>query len=223
MRNVENEMMTRSEIVLAALAAGGAGASFSIFRLQKLLFLIDQEASDLIGGRRFQFSAGEFGPYEVHIHEDLGLLVENAEILVDDPTSVSAVELTTKGLRRGDQILLCLSDEARQAVADLTRWMLSRSVAEILAEIFDRYPEMAENSMLRVRPSGYPRPLDECSKAPFLSGMASAIDFAGTLRRNFSKWIDIEYEGEGIASDWDAVGESFRDAMSLTTSEHTST
>ena len=223
MRNVDNELMTRSEILLAVLATGGEGASFSIFRLQKLLFLVDQEASHLIGGRHFQFSAGEFGPYEVHIHEELGLLAENAEILVDDPTSVSALSLTTKGLRRGDQILLRLSDEARNAITDLTRWMLSRSVAEVLVAIFGRYPEMAENSILRVRRSGYPRPVDQCSKTPFLRGMASAFDFAGTLRRNFSKWTDIEYEGEGIASDWDSVGESFRAAMSMRTSEPTST
>lgn len=215
--------MTRAEILLAVLATGREGASSSIFRFQKLLFLIDREVSDLIGGRHFQFSAGKFGPYEMRIHEELGLLVENAEILVDDPTSVSALALTTKGLRRGNQILQCLSDEARQAITDLTRWMLSRSVEEILAEIFDRYPEMAENSILRIRRSGYPRPSDECSGNPFLRGMASAIDFAGTLRRNFSKWTDIEYEGEGIASDWDAVGEAFRSVMPMTPGERNST
>lgn len=218
-----NELVTRSEILLAVLATGGEGASFSIFRLQKLLFLVDQEASDLIGGRHFQFSAGEFGPYEVHIQKDLGLLVDDAEILVDDPTSVSALSLTTKGLRRGNQILQCLSDKARQAITDLTRWMLSQSAEKILVEIFDRYPEMAKNSILRVRRSEYPRPVDQCSKAPFLRGMASAFDFAGTLRRNFSKWTDIEYEGEGIASDWNAVGEAFRAVMPMRTSEHTPT
>lgn len=215
--------MTRSEVLLAVLATGGEGASFTIFRLQKLLFLVDQGASDLIGGRHFQFSAGEFGPYEVRIHEDLGLLVEDGEIVVDDPASVSALSLTTKGLRRGNQILLGLSDEARKTITDLTRWILSRSVAEILVEIIDRYPEMAAYSILRVRRSGYPRPMDQCSKTPFLRGMASAFDFAGKLRRNFSKWTDIEYEGEGIASDWDAVGESFRAAMSMRTSDHSST
>ena len=223
MRSVGKVLMTRAEILLAVLATGGEGASFSIFRLQKLLFLIDQEASDFIGGRHFQFSAGEFGPYDVQLHKELGLLVENAEILVDDLTSVSALALTTKGRRCGIQMLQCLSDEARQVITDLTRWMLSRSVEEILAKIFDRYPEMAENSILRVRRSGYPRPVDECSKTPFLSGMASAFDFAGTLRKDFPKWTDIEYEGEGIASDWDAVGEAFGTVMPMTTSERTST
>lgn len=222
-RNVENELMTRPETLLALLSTGGAGANFSVFRLEMLLFLIAREASDLIGGHHFHFSAGTYGPCEDRLHEDLGLLVENGEILVDEPTSVSVLSVTTKGLQRGSQVLQGLSEEARQAIMDKTHWILSQSAAEVLVRIFDRYPEMAVNSIFRIRRSRYPQPADQCSRIPFVRGMASALDFSGALRNDFSGWTDIEYESEGIASDWNAVGEAFRAVLPMTPAEQTPT
>lgn len=202
--------MTRSDILLALMAAGGEGASFSVVQIQKLAFLIDQETSNLVGEHHFQFSPGALGPSDARIHEELVALIRSGEILVDQDHSVLALSLTTNGLQRGIQGLQNLSGEARQAITDLTRWVLSSSLAGLLGAIFDRYPEMAANSKIRVHKSRYPRPLDHCSKRPFLHGMARALDFTGALRRDFSMWTDIEYEAAGIGSDWEAVGDAFR-------------
>ena len=45
--------MERPNLVLAALAAGGENASYWPVQVQKLLFLIDREASALVGGPHF--------------------------------------------------------------------------------------------------------------------------------------------------------------------------
>lgn len=201
--------MTRSEVLLALMAAGGKGASFSVVQIQKLAFLIDQEASNLIGEHHFQFSPGALGPSDARIHEELVALIRSGEILVDRRRSVLALSLTTQGLQRGIQGLQNLSGEARQAITDRARWVLSSSLAGLLGIIFDRYP-VAAKSKIRIDRSRYPRPVDHCSKRPFLHGMARALDFTGALRRDFSMWTDIEYEAAGIGSDWEAVGEAFR-------------
>ena len=202
--------MTRSEILLAVMAAGGEEASFSVVQIQKLAFLIDQEASNLIGEHHFQFSPGALGPSDARIDEELAVLVRSGEILVDQRLSVLALSLTPQGLQRGIQVLQGLSGEAGQAITDLTRWVLSSSLEGLLGGIFDRYPEMAANSKIRVHRSRYPRPVDHCSKRPFLRGMARALDFTGALRRDFSMWTDIEYEAAGIESAWEAVGDALR-------------
>ncbi len=202
--------MTRTEILLALMAAGGKGASFSVVQIQKLAFLIDQEASNLIGEHHFQFSPGALGPSDARIHEELVALIKGGEILVDQRRSVLALSLTPQGLQCGIQGLQNLSGEARQAITDRARWLLSSSLAGLLGAIFDRYPEMAANSKIRVHRSRYPRPVDQYSKRPFLRGMARALDFTGALRKDFSKWTEVEYEAAGIGSDWEAVGAAFR-------------
>ena len=192
------------------MAAGGKGASFSVVQIQKLAFLIDQEASNLIGEHHFQFSPGALGPSDARIHEELVALIRSGEILVDQRRSILALSLTTQGLQRGIQCLQNLSGEARQAITDRARWVLSSSLAGLLGAIFDRYPDMAANNKIRIHRSRYPRPVDHCSKRPFLRGMARALDFTGALRRDFSMWTDIEYEAAGIGNDWEAVGDAFR-------------
>jgi len=56
--------MDRGDLVLAALAAGGVGASYSPVQVQKLLFLIDREAANLVDGPHFSFRPYDYGPFE---------------------------------------------------------------------------------------------------------------------------------------------------------------
>ena len=46
--------MTRSEILLAGLAAGGENATYTPVQVQKLFFLLDREASVALGGPFFK-------------------------------------------------------------------------------------------------------------------------------------------------------------------------
>ena len=49
-------------LVLAALAAGGENATFSPVQVQKLLFVLDREASPHIDGPHFNFIPYDYGP-----------------------------------------------------------------------------------------------------------------------------------------------------------------
>ena len=60
--------MTRAEIVLAAMAAGGRGMSYDGLRMQKLLFLIDAEIPELVEGPHFEFAAYNYGPFDKNVY-----------------------------------------------------------------------------------------------------------------------------------------------------------
>ena len=64
----------RSEIVLAAVAAGGSGARFFPVQLQKLLFLIDREIPELVHGPHFRFIPYYYGPFDKGLYVELGRL-----------------------------------------------------------------------------------------------------------------------------------------------------
>jgi hypothetical protein len=63
--------MTRTEVVLSALAAGGENATFLPVQVQKLFFLIDREASHLVGGRKFSFEPCDYGQFDSAVYEEL--------------------------------------------------------------------------------------------------------------------------------------------------------
>ncbi len=52
----------RGDILAAAFAAAGPGAAFDPIRVQKLLFLIDREVTERIGGPFFHFRPYHYGP-----------------------------------------------------------------------------------------------------------------------------------------------------------------
>ena len=160
----DQQPMTRLEIVLAAMASGGESVGFNAIQIQKLLFLIDKEIPDLVGGSHFQFEAGGYGPCDGLIYEDLERLFETGEATVDESAPVPAYSLTPSGFRRGTQVLAILSDEARRFITAHAEWVLWLPVTELLAAIFDSYPEMAVNREIQIRRASYPRPLDYCSK-----------------------------------------------------------
>src|SRR5207248_1751684 len=66
--------MERHNLVLAALAAGGENASYWPVQVQKLLFLIDREASALVGGPHFDFKPYDYGPFDRAVYVELDAL-----------------------------------------------------------------------------------------------------------------------------------------------------
>ena len=70
--------MERSELVLAALAAGGKNASYSPVQVQKLLFLVDREGEKLVGGKHFNFVPYDYGPFDREVYDELARILHEA-------------------------------------------------------------------------------------------------------------------------------------------------
>ena len=205
----------RAEVVLAAMAAGGVGTLFEPVRIQKLLFLIDREIPDAVGGPHFDFRPYHYGPFDRAVYDTLEALSEIGQVHIREKPGRRTYTLTASGLEGGRAVLMRLPAEIRRYFIEAAKAVLSLGFASLLAAIYHRYPEMAENSVAldvvrRHSPSVFRFPA-----RPFLEGMATAFgDFdevaeIPALPAEFGGRTDAE----ALAADWRAVGDDLRAAM----------
>lgn len=140
--------MEKKEILLAALATA-EGAIHTPVQIQKLLFLIDKKIPTLIGGPYFNFSPYAYGPFDVEIYNLLEELAQeqNVEIISNPNLRWSKYRLTIKGQKKGEEILNTLDKKAADYIKELSSFVRSLSFAELVAAIYNEYPEMKENSV----------------------------------------------------------------------------
>ncbi len=200
---------SRSDIVTASFAAGGPGAAFDPIRAQNLLFLIDREVSDRIGGPFFDFRPYHYGPFDRAVYGVIGELVAAGTAHVDTSGSCSHYLLTTTGYRRGAEVLADFSDPVADYMKRASRWVRLMPYRRMLAAIRRQYPDMAVSSVIRRRVSKRSAPREN----PFVRGMSRAFDVTGTMHRGTDTAVDRESDGEAIRDAWDAVGRALEDAM----------
>jgi hypothetical protein len=140
--------MTRQQLMLAALAAGGQGASYSPVQVQKLFFLIDREVADAVGGPHFNFRAYDYGPFDSDVYGEIGGLKRagHAEITAGYYRSYS---LTPAGYELGQTLLGQIPAAARNFVTRSAGWVRSLSFSQLVSAIYKRYPEMKAASVFR--------------------------------------------------------------------------
>lgn len=141
--------MDRREIVLAAFAAGGENARFSPVQVQKLLFLMDREASEFVGGPHFDFVPYDYGPFDRAVYDVLGELSTEGLVETRNSGRYREYSLTPEGYESGRASLEELPDKARSFLLRLTEWVMNLSFRQLVAAIYRRYPEMKANSIFR--------------------------------------------------------------------------
>ena len=199
----------REDIVAAAFAASGPGASFDPIRVQKLLFLIDREVAERIGGPFFHFRPYHYGPFDRTIYDVIGRLVVVGDARDDSSGSDPRYLLTKAGYRRGTEVRASFPDPVGDYVARASRWVRLIPYRQMLAAIYRQYPDMAVNSV--VRHLGSERPTRW--QSPFTRGMTRAFDITGTMHRSPDRAVGLESEAEAIGAAWRAVGDHLEDAM----------
>ena len=199
----------RQDIVTAAFAAAGPGAAFDSIRAQKLLFLIDREVSDRIGGPFFDFRPYHYGPFDRAVHGVIGELVAAGTARVDTSGPYPHYFLTKSGYRRGAEVLAGFPDPVADYVERASRWVRLMPYRRMLAAIHRQYPEMAANIVVRDLTSEPPARRE----SPFVRGMSRAFDITGTMYRSPDTVIGLESDGEAIRDVWAAVGRDLEDAM----------
>ena len=98
-------MRNREEIVAAAFAAAGPGASFDLIRVQKLLFLIDRVVSERIGGPFFHFQPYHYGPFDRAIYDVIEEMAAGGDVQINTSGAYPRYSLTQVGYRRGRETL----------------------------------------------------------------------------------------------------------------------
>ncbi len=199
----------RSDIVTASFAAGGPGAVFDPIRVQKLLFLVDREVSERIGGPHFDFRPYHYGPFDAVVYRVLGDLATEGDMCVDSAGRYPRYLLTDTGYRRGTAVLDRLPEPVAKYIRNAARWVRLTPYRRMLSAIYRRYPDTAVNSV--VSHLGPPR--REETRSPFVRGMARAFDFTGTSHRTAASGKVARSDADAIHDAWRTVGEELEEAM----------
>lgn len=203
--------MRRSEIILAAMAAGGEGVQFDPVRIQKLIFLIEKEAADYIGGPHFNFRPYLYGPFDQAVFDELGQLQGNNEVRMER-SHRRTYALSPSGRMSGKEVLLTFPRPVRDYFGNCARWVLSLSFGQLLSAIYQKYPDMAVNSVVPEVKVRYPLALLRSPMPSFLSGVARTLDLAAVLD-DFELQSDRKGDARVLQDVWMAVGDDMRAAM----------
>lgn len=203
----------RSEIVLAAMAAGGPEARYDPVRVQKLFFLLDREIPQYIDGPCFHFEPYHYGPFDKAVYEELDELAKQGMINIDTTGRYNQYSLTDSGHARGVAVLRTLLEPAARYTEDVAKWIRFVPFKHLLLAIYRQYPDMAVNSIIPQAASGRSHALFRFTMPSFLSGMARTLDFMGTLDDYRWGMSDERLDALAAYHDWSAVGDDLGTAM----------
>lgn len=205
--------MTRAEIVLAAMAAGGRGMSYDGLRMQKLLFLIDAEIPELVEGPHFEFAAYNYGPFDKNVYAVLGDLDRRGQVSQRQENGSTHYSLTPEGYAEGWRVVETLSPEARRFLERAAEWLRLSTFRRILTVIYRKYPEMAQNSIVPELKAPSFRVAHRFVLPSFLSGVSRIFDFTGSLDPPIYHEPPEQADAMAIRQDWEAVGDDLEHAL----------
>ena len=207
----------RAEIVLAAMASGGAGASFDAMRVQKLLFLVDAEIPDLTGGPHFRFRPGNYGPFDAGVYAALDELAGRSLVIVGERNGYRDYSLTPDGYAAGRTLLAGLPEEARRFIGSAVNWLRLSTFRRILNFIRRRYPEMSANAIIPELRTPPMRAAHRFTPPSFLSGVARLLDFTGSLDPPLYAGPPDQADAMAMRQDreqnWEAVGDDMESVL----------
>jgi hypothetical protein len=141
--------MDKRDLLLAAMAAGN-GEVHSPVQIQKLIFLIEQNVANDLGGKQFEFVPYDYGPFDSSLYEVLRQL-EATGLATADPTprGWKRYRLTVNGQRLGADFLADLPPRASKYITDVSTFVRRLSFSDLISAVYKAYPEMKVNSVFR--------------------------------------------------------------------------
>jgi len=142
------DKMDRREILLAALAPA-AREPYTPVQLQKMMFLIDREVPDLVGGTHFHFQPYNYGPFDRAVYDELEVLESQGYVETMGVHTWRNYRLTKAGQELGDTILGGLPPEAQDYLRRVSEFVRSLTFRELVLAIYKAFPDMKENSVFQ--------------------------------------------------------------------------
>lgn len=139
----------KEELVLATMAAGGEGARFEPVQIQKILFLIDEKLSKIIGGPHFNFQPYDYGPFDRDVYRVLDGLSDKGEVSTAPVRWYRDYGLTSQGYEKGRKNLALLGEPAKKEIDEVVKWAYGMSFDELVSTIYQQYPKMKKRSVFR--------------------------------------------------------------------------
>jgi uncharacterized protein len=141
--------MTKRNLLLAALAAGG-GEKHTPVQVQKLIFLVEKNVGEELGGASFSFVPYDYGPFDASIYDVLRAL-EAEGLAKGEPTprGWKTYALTPEGQEQGRRLLEGLPGRARKYIDEVSNFVRRLSFADLVSSVYKAYPEMKVHSVFR--------------------------------------------------------------------------
>ena len=140
--------MDAKNLVMAALAPANGGTHTPV-QVQKLLFLVDRNIPEIIGGPHFEFEPYDYGPFDKAVYDILrDLAAEGLVEISEEPgRRWKRYRLTDAGQEIGELVLNKISEKGREYIRQLSTFVRSLTFDQLVSAIYKAYPEMKVNSV----------------------------------------------------------------------------
>lgn len=142
--------MNRHDVVLAVLACAEDGHTYSPVQIQKALFILSEEASDIFDAdSKFNFQAYDYGPFDKDVYAELEALSreELVEIGVNPQLTRKTYAVSPEGRRIADALNAGLSEDQIKFMTKVSSFVRRLSFSDLVSAIYEAYPDMKENSI----------------------------------------------------------------------------
>ena len=147
-RTYNGKIMTRPELVLAALASGES-YRYTPVQVQKLLFLIDRQIPALVDGPYFNFEPYHYGPFDRAVYEELEHLARLGFANIDKADSLRAYTLTPEGIAKGKDVLEMVPAQAHDFIVRVCTFVRAQTFSSLVSAIYKAFPDMRVNSVFQ--------------------------------------------------------------------------
>lgn len=137
--------MDRRDWILLSLSVANDGTLTPV-QLQKSLFLIGAEKTELIQGEYYNFSPYAYGPFDRLIYRDADDLAQDGFLAIE-PSRPRRYVITAQGLARARS--LARFEALEPSLRETVEWVKSRSFSVLVSDIYRKYPAMRVNSIFR--------------------------------------------------------------------------
>ncbi len=141
--------MNKRELLLVALGAG-AKHDHTPVQVQKLLFIIERNVSERIGGPVFNFAPYDYGPFDASVYEVLRELERDGLVSSSESTrGWKRHALTDKGFAESEQLAKKADPKVIDYIKRVSEFVRSLSFSDLVSAVYKAYPEMKANSVFR--------------------------------------------------------------------------
>ena len=141
--------MNKLDLLLTALAAGEKN-EYTPVQIQKLMFLLDKNISNRIGGPFYNFRPYDYGPFDASIYEDLRELKKQGYISTSPSNrGWEKHQLTDLGLAKANEFTAQIDPSIFDYFRAVSEFVRSLSFADLVSSIYKAYPEMKVNSIFK--------------------------------------------------------------------------
>jgi hypothetical protein len=141
------DRLTPKDEVLAALASMPDRSATPV-QIIKMLFLIEKQVSERIGGTNFHFVPYDYGPFDQSVYSELEALRRDGLIEIIDGRPRIFV-LTAEGSTEASKVLARLEPIVVDFFSRLGTWITGLTFSQLVSAIYNKYPEMRANSVFR--------------------------------------------------------------------------